>query len=64
MKKNSTIEDIQAEIKALKELAAKAPSEKKNDDVCPECGSDLEYVEDGVVYCPHCKQYYDYEEEE
>jgi uncharacterized protein with PIN domain len=63
MKKNNTIADIQAQIAALKEQADKK-AEKKEEDVCPECGGDLEYVEDGVVYCSHCKQYYDIEEEE
>jgi uncharacterized protein YbaR (Trm112 family) len=63
MKKNSTIEEMQKEIALLKELKDKK-KEKEDETVCPECGSDLEYVEDGVVYCSHCKQYYDVEEEE
>ena len=63
MKKNTTIEEMQAEIVALKEAANKKP-DKKEDVVCPGCGGDLEYVEEGVVYCSHCKQYYDVEEEE
>lgn len=63
MKKNTTIADMQAEILALKE-AGKSKEKKEEDVVCEECGGDLEYVEDGVVYCEHCKQYYDVEEEE
>jgi uncharacterized protein with PIN domain len=61
MKKSSVIEDMQAEIAALKEAAK--PKEKEDETVCPECGGDLELVEDGVVYCSHCKQYYEAEEE-
>jgi uncharacterized Zn finger protein (UPF0148 family) len=65
MKKNTTIEDMQKEIAALKEqAAAKKDKSGKDEDVCPDCGGDLEFVEDGVVYCSHCKQYYDIEEEE
>jgi uncharacterized protein with PIN domain len=62
MKKNTTIEAMQAEILALKE-AGKKKEKKEDETVCPECGGDLEYVEDGVVYCEDCKQYYDVEEE-
>jgi ribosomal protein L37AE/L43A len=62
MKKNTTIANMQAEIVALKEAQGK--KKEKKDDVCPDCGGDLEYVEEGVVYCSHCDQYYDVEEGE
>lgn len=40
------------------------PSRDKPDedeDVCPECGSDLLELEDGVLYCEECKEYYERE---
>lgn len=67
MKKNTIIADMQAEILALKEANSKKGKDKKkkeDEDVCEECGGDLEFVEEGIVYCPKCKQYYEYEEEE
>jgi ribosomal protein L37AE/L43A len=61
MKKSTVIEDMQAEIAALKE--AGKPNEKDEDEtVCPTCGNDLTFVEDGVVYCDKCKEYFEYEE--
>lgn len=68
MKKSTIISDMQLEIMALKELAAGKGKEKKgkkeDEDVCPTCGGDLEYIEEGIVYCPVCKEYYEIEEEE
>jgi uncharacterized protein with PIN domain len=61
MKKSSVIADMQAEIAALK--AAGKPKEKEDETVCPECGADLLVVEDGVVYCEKCDEYYEMEEE-
>ena len=63
MKKTSTITDMQKEIALLK-AAQDKKKEKKDEIVCDECGGDLDYVEEGIVYCPVCKQYYEYEEEE
>jgi len=37
---------------------------KEDEEVCPECGGDLLFVEEGVVYCQKCKKYYENEEEE
>jgi uncharacterized protein with PIN domain len=62
MKKSKVIEDMQKEILALKEAKDKK-KEEKDEDVCPECGGDLEYVEEGVVLCPKCKVYYEVEED-
>ena len=61
MKKSNVITDMQAEIAALKEAGK---PKKKEDVVCDECGGDLDYVEEGVVYCPVCKVYYEYTEDE
>lgn len=61
MKKTGIISAMQAEIAALKEAAK--PKEKDDDMVCPDCGSDLLVVEDNVVYCEKCKEYYELEEE-
>jgi uncharacterized Zn finger protein (UPF0148 family) len=62
MKKSSVIEDMQKEIAALKE--AGKPKEKEDETVCPSCGNDLTFVEDGVVYCDKCEEYYEVEEED
>ena len=59
MKKSTVIVDLEERIKQLE--GEKKPDKK--DIVCEECGGDLEYVEEGVVYCPHCEQYYEVEEE-
>lgn len=58
--KSSVIEDMRKELEALK-----AANKKEVDDtVCPECGADLTFVEDNVVYCKKCDEYYEVEEEE
>ena len=42
----------------------KDPAPKEDDeDVCPKCGGDLLFVEDGIVFCPKCKAYYEEEKE-
>jgi predicted amidophosphoribosyltransferase len=61
MKKSSVISDMQAEIAALKEAAK--PKAKEDDTVCPGCGADLLVVEDGILYCEKCEEYYEPEEE-
>ena len=64
MKKNNTIADLQAKV-ALLEEAGKSKSKSKEDEtVCPVCAGDLEYVEEGIVYCPKCKDYYEVDTEE
>ena len=35
---------------------------KEDEEVCPECGGDLLFVEDGIVYCSVCKEYFEEEE--
>lgn len=54
--------NIEKRIKGIKDK--KPPKETKEDEeVCPECGGDLLFVEEGVVFCPKCKKYYEEEEE-
>jgi uncharacterized protein with PIN domain len=53
----------------LKKLV-KAPGNKKgkkpevDEEVCPECGGDLLFVEEGIVYCNKCSEYYEIADEE
>ena len=42
-----------------KKAAAKKPP--VDEEVCPECGGDLLFVEDGIVFCPVCKEYFEEE---
>ena len=49
--------------KTLTNNKKKNSGKKPDEDVCPECGNDLLFVEDGIVYCSKCKQYYDLGEE-
>jgi uncharacterized protein YbaR (Trm112 family) len=62
----TTEEKAELRIKALEDklAALKAPGDKEDKDVCSECGGNLSFVEEGVVYCPACKQYYEFTEEE
>ena len=72
MEKTNIIDDINERLHKLEEYyKAKPPAKKKSEkkmevdeDVCPECGSDLLFVEDGIVFCSKCKQYYELKEEE
>ena len=38
-------------------------NETGDTDVCPECGGDLYDEGDGVLYCEHCKEYFEEGEE-
>jgi ribosomal protein L37AE/L43A len=55
--------DIENRIKGIKD---KKPTKenKEDEDVCPKCGGDLLFVEEGIVFCPKCKKYYEEGEEE
>jgi len=54
-------EDRIAKLEAkIAELAEDITS--KDEDVCPVCKGDLRYVEEGIVYCPACEEYYEWEE--
>jgi len=65
MEKTNIINELRDRIMDIeKKLASKKKftSEKKSEvdeDVCPECGSDLLFVEDGIVFCSKCKQYFE-----
>jgi len=37
---------------------------EEEDIVCPECGSDLYEIEEGVYLCERCNEYYEEEEDE
>lgn len=47
------------------EISKKKGSKKQkvDEEVCPECGGDLLFVEEGVVHCPKCDQYFEVEVE-
>jgi RNA polymerase subunit RPABC4/transcription elongation factor Spt4 len=75
MEKSGIINALHERIDALEKWRAerKEPEDKKkgkpktppvDEEVCPVCGSDLLFVEEGVVYCPKCKQYFEHEEGE
>ena len=75
MKKSNVIEELhgrldklemwQQEEADIKEKQGKGKKKKstEDEDVCPKCGGDLVFVEDGIVYCPKCKDFYEEEEE-
>lgn len=56
--KSTVITDLEQRIKELEE---KKKEKKEDEDVCPECGGDLNYVEEGVAICPKCNIYYEVE---
>ena len=64
MKKTNVITDMKAQIVALQEAVKGKKESKEDETVCPVCAGDLEYVEEGVVYCPKCKEYYEVDTEE
>lgn len=37
--------------------------QKEDEEVCPNCGADLLFVEENIVYCPKCKDYFENGEE-
>jgi uncharacterized protein with PIN domain len=70
MKKSNIIDEIterlhnlEENIKGIKKPAPKKKKEEVDEDVCPTCGGDLLFVEDGIVYCPTCKEYFEEGEE-
>lgn len=62
MEKSSIIEDLKARLENIeKGLKKKNDTKRKEDeDVCKNCGGDLQFVEDNIVYCPKCKEYFEY----
>jgi uncharacterized protein with PIN domain len=65
-KMTGRLDDIEEHLKKL----VKAPGKKKgkkpevDEEVCPECGSDLLFVEEGIVFCNKCSEYYEMANEE
>jgi uncharacterized protein with PIN domain len=57
--KSTVITDLEERIKELE--AKKKEKKEEDEDVCPECGGDLNFVEDGVAICPKCNIYYEVE---
>jgi len=55
--------NLEEAVKGTKKKPAGKKGNKPDEEVCPECGGDLLWVEDGVVYCSKCKEYYEAEEE-
>jgi ribosomal protein L37AE/L43A len=71
MEKSNIISALKGRLDDLekwrKEKTDKKKGEKKqktDEEVCPECGGDLLFVEEGIVFCPKCEQYFEIGEEE
>jgi len=64
MEKTNIISDLIKRIDNLeKKSKKKAPTKKPDEDVCPECGGDLLWVEEGIVLCKKCNKYFEQVEE-
>jgi uncharacterized protein with PIN domain len=65
-KMTGRLDDIEEHLKKL----VKAPGKKKgkksevDEEVCPVCGGDLLFVEEGIVFCNKCSEYYETADEE
>jgi uncharacterized protein with PIN domain len=57
--KSTVITDLEERIKELE--SKKKEKKEEDEDLCPECGGDLNYVEEGVAICPKCNIYYEVE---
>lgn len=75
MEKSKIIYALKERLDSLEEWRAekkkpedkKKPGAKKEDvdeEVCPVCGGNLQFVEVGIVFCPKCNQYFEFEEED
>jgi uncharacterized protein with PIN domain len=60
------LDDIEEYLKKLVKVPAKKKGKKEgvDEEVCPECGGDLLFVEDGIVFCNKCSEYYEIADEE
>jgi hypothetical protein len=70
MKKSEIINEITERLhnleegfKGIKKPPGKKMKPKMDEDVCPICAGDLLFVEEGIVYCPICKEYFEEEAE-
>jgi uncharacterized protein with PIN domain len=59
------IDSIEEHLKKLVKAPAKKKGKKEevDEEVCPECGGDLLFVEEGIVYCNKCSEYYEIADE-
>lgn len=67
MKKSSIIDALNERLDNLekwRKAGLKKKENKEDEEVCPACGADLLFVEEGIVYCSKCKEYYEQETEE
>ena len=63
MEKSKIIEALKERLDELEKwrtaTSSKKKEKKEDEDVCPICGGDLLFVEDNIVYCSKCKEYYE-----
>jgi len=68
MEKTNIINELRDRIVDIEEKLKKSIPKKKStsekrpqvdEEVCPECGGDLLFVEDNIVFCTKCRQYYE-----
>jgi uncharacterized protein with PIN domain len=71
MRKSNIIDEItdrlhnlEEDFKGIKKPPAKKKKTEVDEDVCPTCGGDLLFVEEGIVLCPACNKYFEEGEEE
>jgi uncharacterized protein with PIN domain len=57
------LHDLEESIKGIKKSPAKKDKPKVDEDVCPICGGDLLFVEEGIVFCSACDKYFEEGEE-
>lgn len=71
MEKSDIISALQGRLDELEKWRAEKAEPKKkssinqkeDEEVCPNCGSDLLFVEENTVYCPKCKEYFEKDDE-
>lgn len=57
----SRLDKLIDEADALRSKSKEGKAQKEDEDVCPLCGSDLLELEDGMLYCESCEEYYERE---
>lgn len=55
------LHNLEEDLKGVKKVPPKKKETKADEEVCPECGGDLLFVEEGIVLCPKCNVYYEME---
>ena len=53
------VDNMEEHLKKLVKTPKKDKGSKADEDVRPECGGDLVFVEEGIVFCPKCSEYYE-----